>query len=201
MSIKPLTSKKRGFPGSNSGFTLIELIITLTVSLILTAMVIPYAYNYIQRTQALKTVKEMKAIANAENLFYANNTQSLNCTVTVSGTNYNETELYHIYTSNFQDLINSGSLANDASDINYFGYAYGLNPDYSPITVNPNNYCVRQAGIEITTYIPAEFAGIVKDVPGAFDIGINGNTEEVGYYMIPRGPDEPEQAAMLKYNW
>jgi prepilin-type N-terminal cleavage/methylation domain-containing protein len=199
----PLTDKKDGLKSHirrRDGFTLAELVITLVVSAVLAAMVIPAAYNYIQSTEAVKTVKEMKAIAQAENLFYESNTQALPCTVTAYGTNYNETELYHIYTTNFSDLINSGSLAAGAKGTNYFGQDYYLEPEYSSITVNSNNYCVRQAGIEVTTYIPVQFAGAVKHVPGAFDIGVSGNYEEVGYYAIAQ-ENSSEQDAVLKYNW
>jgi hypothetical protein len=163
-------------------------------------MVIPYAYNYIQQTEAVKTITEMKSIADAENLFYESNTQQLSCTVTVGGSNYPETELYHIYTANFSDLINSGSLAPDADDSNYFGRDYYLQPAYSSITVNLNNYCVRQAGVLVYTYIPVQFSGAVKQVSGAFVIGASGNWEEVGYYAIPQ-EFNPEQDAVLKYNW
>ncbi len=200
LGIKPLTTKNKGSLGRISGFTLIELIITLVVSAALTAMAIPSAYNYIRQAEAVKTVKEMKSIAQAENLFYESDTQPLSCTVTVGGTNYNETELYHVYTDNFSDLVNSGSLAIGASDTNYFGQEYYLEPAYSSITVNSNNYCVRQAGILVYTFIPLEFKGAVHTVPGAFDIGISGNMEEIGYYAIPQ-EDNPEQDAVLKYNW
>ena len=201
--IKPLIDKKVGLKSrinGRDGFTLAELIITLAVSAVLAAMAIPAVYNYIQSTEAVKTVKEMKAIAQAENLFYENNTQALQCTVSVGGTNYNETELYHIYTANFADIVNSGSLAAGASDVNYFGQDYYLQPAYSSITVNSNNYCVRSSGILVYTYIPVEFAGAVKQVPGAFDIGTSGNWEEVGYYSIPLENNQ-ELDATLKYNW
>ncbi|MDA8299755.1 MAG: prepilin-type N-terminal cleavage/methylation domain-containing protein [Deltaproteobacteria bacterium] len=198
-NIKLLRIKIKGLKRKD-GFTLIELIIVLAVSAILSAMVIPYAYNYTQQTEAVKTVKEMKSIADAENLFYESNTQPLACTVTVGGSNYNETELYHIYTANFSDLINSGSLAPGAGDVNYFGQNYYLQPAYSSITVNLNNYCVRQAGVLVYTYIPVEFAGAVKQIPGAFNVGVSGNWEEVGYYAIPR-ENNPERDAVLKYNW
>lgn len=183
-----------------SGFTLAELIITLVVSAALTAMAIPAAYNYIQSTEAVKTVKEMKSIAQAENLFYESNTQALPCTVTVGGTNYNETELYHIYTADFTDLVNSGSLAQGAGDVNYFGQDYYLQPAYSSISINSNNYCVRQAGILVYTFIPLEFKGVVNTVSGAFEMGVSGNMEEIGYYAIPK-EGNPEQDAVLKYNW
>ncbi|MDA8273576.1 MAG: prepilin-type N-terminal cleavage/methylation domain-containing protein [Deltaproteobacteria bacterium] len=198
-NIKPLRTKIKGL-NRKDGFTLIELIIVISVSAALAAMTIPYMYNYIQQTEAVKTIKEMKSIADAENLFYESNTQALSCTVTVGGTNYKETELYHIYTANFGDLINSGSLAPGASDMNYFGQNYYLRPVYTAITVNSNNYCVRQAGIEVTTYIPVEFAGAIKQVLGAVGIGVSGNWEEVGYYAIPQ-ENNPEQDAVLKYNW
>ena len=198
-NIKLLRTKIKGLKRKD-GFTLMELIIVLAVSAVLSAMVIPYAYNYIQQTEAVKTITEMKSIADAENLFYESNTQALGCTVTVGGTNYNETELYHIYTANFPDLINSGSLANSASDMNYFGQAYYLEPAYSAITANPNNYCVRQAGVLVYTFIPFRFAGSVSVVPGAFVIGASGNWEEVGYYTIPQ-EDNSEQDDVLKYNW
>lgn len=202
--IKPLTEKKNGFKaviGSSAGFTLVELLIALIVSLILAAAALPAAYNYIQSTETLKTIKEMKAIAQAENLFYSSNTIPLSCTVTVSGTNYDETELYHIYTTNFPDLANSGSLAPDAKGVNYFGQNYYLQPAYSNITVNSNNYCVRQAGILVYTFIPLPYAGVIKSVPGTFDIGVSGNMEEIGYYAIPNKGNEPEQDYILKYNW
>ena len=193
--IKPLTEKEK-----RSGFTLFELLITLIVSLILAAAALPAAYNYIQQTEAVKTIKEMKAIANAENLFYSSNTTPLSCTVTVGGTNYPETELYHIYTTNFPDLVNSGSLAPGANDVNYFGQNYYLRPAYSGITVNQNNYCIRQAGILVYTFIPLSEAETVSSVSGAFDMGISGDMEEVGYYAIPK-ESYPEQDATLKYNW
>ena len=201
--IKPLTEKENRFKAvikSPAGFTLFELLITLVVSLILTAAVLPAAYNYIRQTEAVKTIKEMKSIADAENLFYESNTQPLGCTVTVGGSNYPETELYHIYTANFPDLVNSGSLAPGANDVNYFGQNYYLQPAYSSITVNQNNYCVRQAGILVYTFIPLSEAGTVNIVSGAFDMGVSGNMEEVGYYAIPKEND-PEQDATLKYNW
>ena len=201
IGIKPLTNKKAGLKiGRRDGFTLVELIITIVVSLVLTAIALPTAYNYIQQTGAVKTVKEMKSIAQAENLYYESNTQSLSCTVTVGGSNYPETESYHIYTANFSDLVNFGSLAPDAGGVNYFGQAYILQPAYSGITVNPNNYCVRQAGILVHTLIPPEFKGAVTQVPGAFDMGVSGNWEEVGYYAIAQ-ENNPEQDAALKYNW
>ena len=201
--IKPLTNKKDGFKSPISGrdgFTLAELVITLAVSAVLAAMALPTAYNYIQSTEAVKTVKEMKAIAQAENLFYESNTQALPCTVTVGGTNYDETELYHIYTANFPDLVNSGSLAAAASDANYFGQDYYLQPAYSGIIINSNNYCVRQAGILVYTFIPLEFKGAVSGISGAFDMGVSGNMEEIGYYAIP-AENNPELDATLKYNW
>ncbi len=200
LSIKPLTTKNKGSLGRISGFTLAELIITLAVSATLTAMAIPAAYNYIRQAEAVKTIKEMKAIAQAENLFYESNTQPLSCTVTVGGTNYNETELYHIYTANFPDLVNSGSLAAAASDTNYFGQEYYLEPAYSSITVNSNNYCVRQAGILVYTFIPLKFKSAVSGVSGAFDMGVSGNMEEIGYYAIPE-ENNSEEDATLKYNW
>ena len=200
LSIKPLTTKNKGSLGRIDGFTLAELIITLAVSAVLAAMAIPAAYNYIRQTEAVKTVKEMKAIAQSENLFYESNTQALPCTVTVGGTNYNETELYHIYTANFSDLVNSGSLAAAAKGTNYFGQDYYLEPAYSSITVNSNNYCVRQAGILVYTFIPLEFKGAVNNISGAFDMGVSGNMEEIGYYAIPE-ENNPEIDATLKYNW
>ena len=198
-NIKLLRTKIKGLKRKD-GFTLMELIIVLAVSAILSAMAIPYAYNYIQQTEAVKVVKEMKAIALAENLFYESNAQPLGCTVTVGGSNYPETELYHIYTANFSDLINSGNLAPGANDVNYFGQNYYLQPAYSGITVNLNNYCVRQAGILVYTFIPLEFKGAVSGVSGAFDVGASGNMEEIGYYAIPR-ENNPEQDAVIKYNW
>ena len=201
--IKPLTDKKDGLKPlikGRDGFTLAELVITLVVSAILSAMAIPAAYNYIRQAEAVKTVKEMKAIAQAENLFYESNTQALPCTVTVGGTNYNETELYHIYTVSFSDLVNSGSLAAAAKGTNYFGQEYYLEPAYSNITINSNNYCVRQAGILVYTFIPLEFRGAVSGVSGAFDMGVSGNMEEIGYYAIPE-ENNPGQDAVLKYNW
>ena len=201
--IKPLTERKDGlksYIGRQGGFTLMELIITLALSAVLAAMTLPSAYNYIQSQEAIKTVSEMKNIASAENLFYSSNTTPLFCTVTVGGTNYNETELYHIYTANFSDLVNSGSLAPDASGVNYFGQSYYLQPAYSGITQNSNNYCVRSAGILVYTLIPIEFKGAVSGVSGAFDMGASGNMEEIGYYAIPK-ENEPEEDATLKYNW
>ncbi|MCL4497289.1 MAG: prepilin-type N-terminal cleavage/methylation domain-containing protein [Deltaproteobacteria bacterium] len=197
--IKLLRTKIKGLKRKD-GFTLAELIITLVVSAILSAMAIPAAYNYIQTTEAVKTVKEMKSLAQAENLFYESNTQALPCTVTVGGTNYSETELYHIYTANFSDLVNSGSLAAAAKGTNYFGQDYYLQPAYSAITVNSNNYCVRQAGILVYTFIPLEFKGAVSGISGAFDMGVSGNMEEIGYYAIPQ-EENSEQDAVLKYNW
>ena len=200
---KPLIDKKDGLKSPISGrdgFTLAELIITLVVSAILSAMTIPAAYNYIRQAEAVKTVKEMKAIAQAENLFYESNTQALPCTVTVGGTNYNETELYHIYTVNFSDLVNSGSLAAAAKGTNYFGQDYYLEPVYSNISVNLNNYCVRESGILVYTYIPVQYKGAVSLIPGAFDIGISGNMEEIGYYMTSKESNS-EKDITLKYNW
>ena len=198
--IKPLRVKNKGFLPSVEGFTLVELIITIVISLALAAMAIPAAYNYIQSTEAVKTVKEMKAIAQAEELFYQSNTTPLGCTVNVSGTNYNETELYHIYTPNFSDLINAGVLAAASSGENYFGQEYYLQPAYSNISVNSNNYCVRSSGILVYTYIPVEFKGVVSGVSGAFDMSSSGNWEEIGYYAISK-ENYPEQDAVLKYNW
>ena len=198
-NIKLLRTKIKGLK-RKEGFTLIELIIVLAVSAILSAMAIPAAYNYIQSNEAIKTVKEMKEVALAENLFYASNTQALQCTVSVGGTNYNETELYHIYTSNFSDLVNSGSLAPGAGGVNYFGQNYYLQPAYSSINQNSNNYCVRQAGILVYTLIPIEFKGAVSGVSGAFDMGASGNMEEIGYYTIPK-ENNPEEDAIFKYNW
>ena len=200
MKIKLFTTKNKGSLRRRDGFTLIELIITLAVSAVLAAMTLPSAYNYIQSQEAIKTVKEMKAIASAENLFYESNTQQLSCTVTVGGSNYPETELYHIYTANFSDLVNSGSLAQGASGVNYFGQDYYLKPAYSGITQNSNNYCVRQAGILVYTLIPIEFKGAVSGVSGAFDMGASGNMEEIGYYAIPK-ENNPEEDATFKYNW
>ena len=203
IGIKPLTERKDGLKsviGRRNGFTLMELVITLAVSLVLTALALPSAYNYIQSQEAIKTVSEMKNIASAENLFYESNTQQLNCTVTVGGSNYPETELYHIYTANFSDLVNSGSLAQGASGVNYFGQNYYLQPAYTSITQNSNNYCVRQAGILVFTLIPIEFKGAVSGVSGAFDIGASGNMEEIGYYAIPQ-ENNPEEDATFKYNW
>lgn len=200
---KPLTDKKDGlkpYIGSSAGFTLLEILIVIAIGLILSAATLPVAYNYIRQSEAIKTVKEMKAIAQAENLFYESNTQALPCTVTVGGTNYNETELYHIYTVNFSDLVNSGSLAAAAKGTNYFGQDYYLEPAYSGITINSNNYCVRQAGILVYTFIPLEFKGAVSGVSGAFDMGVSGNMEEIGYYAIPE-ENNPGQDAVLKYNW
>ena len=192
--------KNKGFLKRLGGFTLIELIITLALSAVLSAMAIPAAYNYIEWSQAVKTVKEMKAIAAAENLFYQSNTTPLGCTITIFETNYNETELYHIYTPNFSDLVNAGALGNTASDINYFGQNYYLQPVYGGITVNLNNYCVRSAGILVYTYIPVQFKGAVSGVSGAFVLGASGNMEEIGYYMIPE-ENNPERDVTLKYNW
>jgi hypothetical protein len=133
-------------------------------------------------------------------LFYQSNTTPLSCTVSVGGTNYPEDELYHIYTANFSDLINSGTLAKDVSGVNYFGQDFYFRPVYSNIIVNSNNYCVRSAGILVYTYIPIQYAGAVKSVSGAFDLGTSGNMEEVGYYDIPV-ESNPEMDATLKYNW
>ncbi|MHB1547002.1 MAG: type II secretion system protein [bacterium] len=184
----------------SNGFTLVEVIIAIAVSAIFAALIIPPAINYINTHEALKTVQELKEIASAEQMFYEDNTTPLSCTVTVSGTNYPETELYHIYTSNFSDLINSGVLENTDSDVNYFGQAYVLSPEYSPITQNLNNYCIRQAGIEVTTYIPVQYVGAVKTVPGAFEIAQSGSMAEIGYYNIALETN-PEEHANLKYNW
>lgn len=200
MNIKPLRIKNKGSLLEIDGFTLIELLIALVVSAILTAVAVPVVSNYINSQQALKTVKELKSIAKAENLFYASNTQALPCTVNVDGTNYNETELYHIYTANFSNLINSGYLSPDASGENYFGQEFYLRPAYSSISVNSNNYCVRSAGILVYTYIPVKFKGAISSVSGAFDIAANGNMEEIGYYAISR-ENNTEQDATLKYNW
>lgn len=200
LGIKPLTIKNKGYLLGVEGFTLAELIITIVISLILAAMAIPTTYNYIQFNEAIKTVKEMKSIGQSENLFYQSNTTPLPCTVTVGGTNYNETELYHIYTANFSDLVNSGVLAPSASGENYFGQDYYLRPAYSNISVNSNNYCIRSAGILVYTYIPIRYAGTVKSVSGAFDMSATGNWEEIGYYAVP-AENNPEQDAVLKYNW
>lgn len=185
---------------NKSGFTLIEILVALVISIILSASTLIVYYNYIQSTEAIKTIKEMKSIADAENLFYESNTTPISCTVTVGGTNYPETELYHIYTSNFSDLINSGDLASDVKDVNYFSQSYYLQPTYSAITVNKNNYCVRESSILVYTYIPVSESDVVKTVPGAFDISVSGNMEEVGYYSITKENDS-EQDATLKYNW
>jgi hypothetical protein len=91
-------------------------------------------------------------------------------------------------------------LAPEAADVNYFGQNYYLQPAYSNITVNSNNYCVRQAGILVYTFIPLSDAGVIKSVSGAFDIGESGNWEEVGYYAIPK-ENNPQQDVALKYNW
>ena len=200
IGIKPLTIKNKGSLLGVEGFTLAELIITIVISLILAAMAIPTAYNYIQFNEAIKTVKEMKAIAQAEELFYQSNTTPIGCTVTVGGTKYNETELYHIYTANFSDLVNSGVLAPSASGENYFGQGYYLQPAYSNISVNSNNYCIRSAGILVYTYIPIQYAGAVKSVFGAFDMSATGNWEEIAYYAVP-AENNSEQDFVLKYNW
>ena len=200
IGIKPLTIKNKGSLLGVEGFTLAELIITIVISLILAAMAIPTAYNYIQFNEAIKTVKEMKAIAQAEELFYQSNTTPIGCTVTVGGTNYNETELYHIYTANFSDLVNSGVLAPSASGENYFGQDYYLEPVYSNISVNSNNYCVRESGILVYTYIPIQYKGAVGLIAGAFDAGVNGNMEEIAYYAVP-AENNSEQDFVLKYNW
>lgn len=183
-----------------SGFTLIELLITIVISGILTAIAIPVYYNYAQSQKALKTVKEMRNIARAENLYYENNVVPMTCTVTVSGTNYNETENYHIYTSNFSDLTANGMLGVLSGGVNAFGQAYYLEPVYSSISVNSNNYCVRESGILVYTYIPIQYKGSVGLIPGAFDMGVNGNMEEVGYYLTPK-ENNPEGNFVLKYNW
>jgi prepilin-type N-terminal cleavage/methylation domain-containing protein len=183
------------------GFTLIELIIALVISGILTAMSIPIAYNYIQSQKAIKTVREMKSIAQAENLYYQSNTVPMTCSVTVSGTNYNETENYHIYTSSFSNLTNMGMFGVLSSGVNPFGQDYYLEPVYSNISVNSNNYCVRESGILVYTYIPIQYKGAVSLIAGAFDMGANGsNMEEVGYYLTPN-ENNSEQDFVLKYNW
>ena len=183
-----------------NGFTLVELIIAIVISGILAAISIPALSNYIELQHAIKTVKEMKSIAQAENLYYENNTVPMSCTVTVSGTNYNETENYHIYTSNFTDLTSNGMLGTLSSDVNYFGQPYTLEPVYYNITVNPNNYCIRESGILVYTYIPVQYKGAVSTIPGAFDMGASGHFEEVGYYATPK-ENNPEEDTTLKYNW
>ena len=182
------------------GFTLIELIIAIVISGILTAISIPIAYNYIQSQKAIKTVKEMKSIAQAENLYYQSNTVPMTCSVTVSGTNYNETENYHIYTSSFSNLTNMGMLGVLSSGVNPFGQDYYLEPVYSNISVNSNNYCVRESGILVYTYIPIQYKGAVALIAGAFDAGVNGNMEEIAYYAVP-AENNSEQDFVLKYNW
>jgi prepilin-type N-terminal cleavage/methylation domain-containing protein len=181
------------------GFTLIELLLAIVVSGILTAITIPALSNYINSQHAIKTVKELRSIAKAENLYYENNSVPMSCTVTVSGTNYNETENYHVYTSAFSNLTN-GMLGTLSSDVNYFGQDYYLEPVYSNIIVNSNNYCIRESGILVYTYIPIQYKGAVSLIPGAFDMGINGNLEEVGYYLTPK-ENNPEEDITLKYNW
>ena len=185
---------------NNKGFTLIELIIALVISGILTAIAMPVYSNYIQSQKAIKTVKEMRSIARAENLYYQSNTVPMTCTVTVGGTNYPETENYHIYTSNFSDLTNTGMLGVLSGGVNPFGQDYYLEPVYSNISVNSNNYCVRESGILVYTYIPIQYKGAVSLIAGAFDIGVSGNMEEIGYYAIPQ-ENNSEQDAVLKYNW
>ena len=185
---------------NNKGFTLIELIIALVISGILTAISIPIAYNYIQSQKAIKTVKEMRSIARAENLYYQSNTVPMTCTVTVGGTNYPETENYHIYTSNFSDLTNTGMLGVLSGGVNPFGRDYYLEPVYSNISVNSNNYCVRESGILVYTYIPIQYKGAVGLIAGAFDAGVNGNMEEIAYYAVP-AENNSEQDFVLKYNW
>ncbi len=200
IGIKLLTIKNKGSLSRIEGFTLVELIITIVISLVLVAMALPAVSNYIKTTEALKTVKEMRSIAQAENLYYENNTVPMTCTVTVSGTNYNETENYHIYTSNFSDLTANGMLGVLSGDVNAFGQAYYLEPVYSNISANSNNYCVRESGILVYTYIPIQYKGSVGLIPGAFDMGANGNMEEVGYYLTPK-ENNPEGNFVLKYNW
>ena len=180
-----------------NGFTLIEILIVITVSAILSALLIPTAINFINTHEAVKTVQELKEIASAEQLFYENNTTAL---PVPTSCNESGSQLFHIYTSKFSDLVNSGTLEATDSDINYFSQAYVLAPKYSPIAQNLNNYCIRQSGIEVTTYIPVQYAGAVKTVPGAFEISQSGNMEEVGYYGIPLETN-PEIDATLKYNW
>ncbi len=182
------------------GFTLIELLISIIISGIIAAIAMPIVANYINSQKAIKVVKEMRSIAKAENLYYENNSVPMSCTVTVSGTNYNETENYHIYTSNFSDLTSGGMLGVLSEDVNAFGQAYYLEPVYSAISVNSNNYCIRESGILVYTYIPVQYKGSVGLIPGAFDMGVNGNMEEVGYYLTPK-ENNPEGNFVLKYNW
>jgi prepilin-type N-terminal cleavage/methylation domain-containing protein len=188
------------------GFTLIELLISIVISGIIAAIALPVISNYIKAQQAIKTVKEMKYIAKAENLYYENNTAALQCTI--NGTAYNE--IFHVYTSNFSDLTSNRILGDLSSDINYFGQAYNLRPYYegqaqgvpadTDLTLNPNNYCVMEPGILVTTEIPIKYKGAVSLVPGTFALGANGNMEEVGYYSVPK-EQNPEEDITLKYNW
>lgn len=182
------------------GFTLVEIIIIMVITSVMASAALSIADGYIQSEHAIATIKQMKTIAKAENLYYEGNTTPYTCTVNVGGTNYSSPENFHIYTNSFSNLAGGGYLGSTTSDVNYFGQAYSLIPQYSAVAVNSNNFCVRESGIEVMTYIPVSFKGAVNTVSGAFDIGQSGSMEEIGYYSVPE-ENNPEMDATLKYNW
>lgn len=182
-----------------NGFSLIEVILSLIITTIIIAGALDLIDYYIGSNNAIQTVKAMKQIGKAENLYYYNsddyNVEAPNCNTANNPGN----EVVHDYTSNFSDLI--GYLGSNASNDNYFNQPYTLAPIGISMTLNSNNYCVESTGILISTYIPLEYKNAVYSLPGAFDVGTNGNMEEVGYYTIPTQDSSTENNATLKYNW
>jgi prepilin-type N-terminal cleavage/methylation domain-containing protein len=184
---------------NNRGFTLIDLVISMAITAVIAAAAIPYTSFYINYEHAEQIIQTMKNIAGAENYYYLQNVEQISCSVNVGGTAYPISESFHIYTNNFQDLINNGALGK-VSNINYFGQVYSLTPYYSNIVQNYNNFCVRNAALLVSTYIPYNYKGVISQMPGAFDMRVSGNMEEIGYYIINKTGD-PELDAALKYNW
>ncbi|MHB1664539.1 MAG: prepilin-type N-terminal cleavage/methylation domain-containing protein [bacterium] len=184
---------------NNKGFTLINLIIGMVIAAVIAAAAIPYISFYINYEHARAVVQTMKNIAEAENYYYLQNVEQISCSVNIGGTAYPVLESFHIYTNNFQDLINNGELE-EVSDVNYFGQLYSLTPYYSNIVQNSNNFCVRNAGLLVSTYIPYNYKGVISQMPGAFAVGVSGNMEEIGYYITNK-TGNTELDAALKYNW
>lgn len=189
---------------NKKGFTLFEIIIALALTAVITAGGIYLLNYYIQIAKARKTVDELVYLGKAENLYYQKNTCIIQETVynpvtEENGVNcYNN--IYHIYADNFYSLQSDGDLTEINSNNNPFGKPFTFTPSYGQVAMNNNQYCVRSAGILITTEVPEAYKGAASLVPGASVVNVSGGWATVGFFQA-RKTGNVEMKYTLKYNW
>lgn len=88
--------------GKNPGFTLVELLITMTIIGILAAVCIPAYYNYVKSARTSTAQQNLLDVKTAQEMYYA---------------------LYNSYASSMSSSTFSSMLNFNASDSTYFVYS------------------------------------------------------------------------------